>query len=81
MCNISALADSHFHLKPAHMSWVVGDSLLVIIQGENSQTILLMNNNQQIDMSPISVTYENQAYKNIKDNERMTWLPFHMPVS
>ena len=53
------------YYKPGcHISSKVGDSLSVIIQGENSQRILLMNNHRQWN-SPISTTYENQTLSNI----------------
>ena len=42
------------------MSPMIGESLSVTIQGENSQRILLMSSHKQWS-SPISVTYENQA--------------------
>ena len=44
----------------SHMSAMIGESLSVIIQGENSQRILLMSNHCQWS-SPMSATYENQA--------------------
>ena len=44
----------------SHMSPMIGESLSVIIQGENSQRILLMSNHRQ-QSSPMSATYENQA--------------------
>ena len=48
-------------LKPgSHMSSMIGESLSVTIQGENSQRILLMSSHKQWS-SPISATYENQA--------------------
>ena len=48
-------------LKPgSHMSPIVGDLLSVIIQGENSQRILLMNNHRRWTSS-MSATYEKQA--------------------
>ena len=48
-------------LKPgSHMSSMIGESLSVTIQGENSQRILLMSSHKQWS-SPMSATYENQA--------------------
>ena len=48
-------------IKPgSHMSPMIGESLSVIIQGENSQRILLMSNHRQW-LSPMSATYENHA--------------------
>ena len=47
--------------KPgSHMSPMIGESLSVTIQGENSQRILLMSSQKQW-LSPMSATYENQA--------------------
>ena len=43
------------------MSPMIGESLSVTIQGENSQRILLMSSHKQWS-SPMSATYENQAY-------------------
>ena len=39
---------------------MIGESLSVIMQGENSQRILLMSNHRQW-LSPMSATYDNQA--------------------
>ena len=51
--------------KPgSHMSPMIGESLSVIIQGENSQRILIMSNHRQW-LSPTSATYENQALTQI----------------
>ena len=48
-------------LKPSsHKSPMIGESLSVTIQGENSQRILLMSSHKQWS-SPMSATYENQA--------------------
>ena len=48
-------------LKPgSHMSPMIGESLSVTIQEENSQRILLMSSHKQWS-SPMSATYENQA--------------------
>ena len=50
-----------FILKPgSHMSPMIGESLSVTIQGENSQRILLMSSHKQWS-SPMSATYENHA--------------------
>ena len=62
---------SHYHqvsgcamgspVKPgSHMSPMIGESLSVTIQGENSQRILLMSSHEQWS-SPMSTTYEDQA--------------------
>ena len=51
--------------KPcSHMSPMIGESLSVTIQGENSQRILLMSSHKQWP-SPMSATYENQALQKI----------------
>ena len=47
------------------MSPMIGESLSVTIQGENSQRILLMSNHKQWS-SPMSATYENQALSDFK---------------
>ena len=44
------------------MSPMIGESLSVTIQGENSQRILLMSSHKQWS-SPMSATDENQALK------------------
>ena len=44
-------------IKPgSHMSPMIGESLSVIIQGENSQRILLISNHR-LWLSPMSATY------------------------
>ena len=42
---------------------MIGELLLVTIQGENSQRILLVSSHKQWS-SPMSATYENQALEN-----------------
>ena len=44
----------------SHMSPMIGESLSVTIQGENSQRILLMSSHKQWSL-PMSATYKNQA--------------------
>ena len=44
----------------SHMSPMIGESLSVTIQGENSQRILLMSSHKQWS-SPMSATHENQV--------------------
>ena len=52
----------HTTLNFAIPRCMVGDALSVVIQGENSQRILLISNHRQWT-SPTSATYENQALK------------------
>ena len=52
-------------LKPgSHTSPMVGDSLSVVIRGENLQRILHISNHRQWT-SPTSAIYENQALDNL----------------
>ena len=64
-------------IKPVcHMSPMIGESLSVIIQGENFQRILLMSNHRQW-LSPMSATYENQASGCVRmacDSLRQVWV-------
>ena len=61
----------------SRMLLIVGESLLVIIQGENLQRTLLKSNERQgSSPTPISATYENQALaENLLSCQKLEYLP------